>query len=166
MPRRGRGRNFGRGHWRGRGRGRGRGGSSSDAGPNEEETSESIGTSESVGTSEDLDKSLECSSDQTEEIKDNTEEEKEGFEEEPGDTEGVFLKEGDVGITEYISSSPGFSAIIKQRMKRMMTQGWMECSPLNRRRSWMTLMLILTPNASLTSVPRLIKSPEEKYTRL
>lgn len=115
MPRRGRGRNFGRGHWRGRGRGRGRGGSSSDAGPNEEETSESIGTSESVGTSEDLDKSLECSSDQTEEIKDNTEEEKEGVEEEPGDTEGVFLKEGDVGITEYISSSPGFSAIIKQR---------------------------------------------------
>lgn len=115
MPRRGRGRNFGRGHWRGRGRGRGRGGSSSDAGPNEEETSESIGTSESVGTSEDLDKSLECSSDQTEEIKENTEEEKEGVEEEPGDTEGVFLKEGDVGITEYISSSPGFSAIIKQR---------------------------------------------------
>lgn len=114
MPRRGRGRHFGRGHWRGRGRGRGREGSSSDAGPNEEETSEPI------GTSEDLDKSMECSFEQTEEIKENTEEEKEGVEEEHGETEGVFLKEGDVGITEYISSSPGFSAIIKQRFVEKM----------------------------------------------
>lgn len=33
----------------------------------------------------------------------------------PGSGSWKFLKEADVGITEYISSQPGFFAILKQR---------------------------------------------------
>lgn len=113
MLRRGRGRNFGRGYWRGRGRGRGRGSFFLDVGFNEEEILELIGILELVGILEDLDKFFECLFDQIEEIKENIEEEKEGVEEESGDIEGVFFKEGDIGIIEYISFSFGFSVIIK-----------------------------------------------------
>ncbi|XP_022296061.2 pseudouridylate synthase 7 homolog [Crassostrea virginica] len=88
MTRRGKGRFGGRGHWRGRGRGRGGYGRTS---------------SESVDPEVPGSQGAE------------TEGTEEGGQEEQGEMEGTVLKEGDVGITEYISSTPGFRAIIKLR---------------------------------------------------
>lgn len=88
MTRRGKGRFGGRGHWRGRGRGRGGYGRTS---------------------SESIDPEVPGSQGA------ETEGTEEGGQEEQGEMEGTVLKEGDVGITEYISSTPGFRAIIKLR---------------------------------------------------
>ncbi|XP_048740934.1 pseudouridylate synthase 7 homolog [Ostrea edulis] len=113
MPRRGRGR--GRGHWRGRGRGRGKPTYPPHGGPGEESVETSSYTPE--GEEENshipgiLDGSLPTGK-QPEAMEVN---EKEGDPDEHGEVEEGFLKEADVGITEYISSLPGFNAIIKQR---------------------------------------------------
>ena len=39
----------------------------------------------------------------------------------PASSAAVYLREGDVGITEYISSHPGFFAILKQRCSRLIS---------------------------------------------
>ncbi|XP_062611558.1 pseudouridylate synthase 7 homolog [Saccostrea cucullata] len=108
MPRRGRGRGSGRGHWRGRGRGRS--GPPPSGAPNEDPNEMCMEVSEAQAEmSQTDDPSLEGET--AGEPEEGTE--KEGSQE--GEPEGVFFREGDVGITEYISSSPGFNAIIKQR---------------------------------------------------
>ncbi|XP_061178701.1 pseudouridylate synthase 7 homolog [Saccostrea echinata] len=110
MPRRGRGRGSGKGHWRGRGRGRP--GHSPFGAPNEDPDEIFTEVLEAQGEmSQTDDPSLEGET--AGELEASME--KEGSHEEHGDPEGVFFKEEDVGITEYIGSSPGFNAIIKQR---------------------------------------------------